>query len=499
MGARLADCPALVDLLRNEQATGSEIVLHGWTHRAAGPARGPWHRRLRARLFAGTAAEFLTLEPDEMRRRLAAGQEMLRALGLEPAGFCAPAWLPSPALRPLLQERGFRYQVGMGTLDDLVSDRRWTMPWLGYMGAGAIQEVLIAMGGRVLLAAAPAAPAVKVFMHPQGAPASAACADILQRLERLLCQRTVITYGQFLFTPRCFTVGARYSSRRAASTNGFAWPRIASFSSGWRGPRYRWGGSAGAGLPPRPVACMPCRSVLGFCSPSRAGRSPTSESVGGGPIEARYSRLSPRSLIPWLAWAVLRLGTAGRGRAIGVLSVWLVWERLTVWRWHLQPIREGGVLRFMPRRHAGAPVVLRDGTIVKPGESILELHLDNRALAARALSDAWTPWQVFRLIADDLTELACQLATPPFVDVVAIHGVTLLAPPGTRLGFEFHPLPRTLGWAFVHYFLVGLLAVYHPRGWQGAARVRERAWPGELWMSRDTLLARFATRRDDPE
>ncbi|HEX5396787.1 MAG TPA: DUF2334 domain-containing protein, partial [Candidatus Limnocylindria bacterium] len=43
----IRDCPALVALLRREAAAGSEIVLHGYSHRAAGPLRGGFGSRLR--------------------------------------------------------------------------------------------------------------------------------------------------------------------------------------------------------------------------------------------------------------------------------------------------------------------------------------------------------------------------------------------------------------------------------------------------------------------
>lgn len=200
----------------------------------------------------------------------------------------------------------------------------------------------------------------------------------------------------------------------------------------------------------------------------------------------------PPSLLSRLVWGVLRIGSAGHGRAIGVLSVWRAWEDLTNWWWQPRRIRPGGLLKYVPRQHTGPAVVLRDGTVVRPGDPILELHFDNRALVRLATSAGWTPWHALRLIAEDLAELARLVAEQPNGKPVAVHGITLLARPGVRLGFEYRPLPRTAGWALVHYFLVGLLAVYHPRGWRGALRVREHAWPGELWLSRDALLRRHA-------
>lgn len=202
-GAALRDCPALVHLLQDEVAGGSEIVLHGWTHQAAGRIRGPWLSRLRARLFAGPAAELLTLETDDLRWRLDAGRQALRELGFAVNGFCAPAWLAPPGLPRLLRELGFRHQVGLASLHDLVTDRRLTMAWLGYMGAGPGQEHLIGAVGRAFLAASFAAPVIKVFLHPQGAPASGACSRTLAILAGLVEHRTVTTYEQLLHQRSC--------------------------------------------------------------------------------------------------------------------------------------------------------------------------------------------------------------------------------------------------------------------------------------------------------
>jgi predicted deacetylase len=194
----LRDDPELVRVLAAEVAAGSEVVLHGYTHCVAGPLRGPWSTCLRAWLFAGTAAEFVTLDAAQMLERLSAGRQILRSVGLEPRGFCAPGWLAPPELPRLVRQCGFHYYVSMATLWDLTADRRLRTPWLGYMGAGAVQEQLVGLGGRALLAMDPRAPVVKVFLHPQGAGHARACDRILCLLARLLRERRPVTYGTLL-------------------------------------------------------------------------------------------------------------------------------------------------------------------------------------------------------------------------------------------------------------------------------------------------------------
>jgi hypothetical protein len=190
--------PALVRLLAGEAAAGSEIVLHGYTHHVAGPVHGFGPTQLRARLFAGPAAEFLTLDSAQMMERLMAGRQILRNIGLEPRGFCAPGWLAPPQLPHLLRRCGFRYAISMTTLIDVTTgQRRWT-PWMGYMGAGPVQERLIRLGGQLFAPLVSSLPMLKVFFHPQGAMQSADCARLLRLLARLVRTRRLVTYDRLL-------------------------------------------------------------------------------------------------------------------------------------------------------------------------------------------------------------------------------------------------------------------------------------------------------------
>ncbi len=194
----LLDHPAFVDLLRAEAAAGSEIIQHGYTHRALGSLRGPLLTRARGWLFARHDAELLSLDQDTLGERIAAGRRVLRAAGLEVQGFCAPGWLSPPGLPNVLRQLGFRYFVGMSALIRLDSDRRRWLPWFGYVGADPFQERLVGLGGRLFLAVGARAPAVKVFLHPRQAPTSGACRASLDRLARLLRGRQPTTYADLL-------------------------------------------------------------------------------------------------------------------------------------------------------------------------------------------------------------------------------------------------------------------------------------------------------------
>jgi uncharacterized protein len=190
--------PDLIALLREEQGEGSEIVLHGFSHQSHGRFRGPWSSLLRAMIFAPQAAEFLTITPTEMELRLRAGREILASAGLEVRGFCAPGWLESPDLRAMLGRTGFRYDITMTRVVDLQADNTIVMAWLGYMGAGAVQEHLVGVADGLNLLAAPLYGVVKVFLHPQGARRSSACHRILDLIPTVMRDRSLVTYGQLV-------------------------------------------------------------------------------------------------------------------------------------------------------------------------------------------------------------------------------------------------------------------------------------------------------------
>jgi len=191
----------LGELVEQESSAGSEIVLHGWSHHAHGRLRGSWPDRLRAVAFAGGAAEFLSLDPDEIRNRLEAGRERLAGWGAEPVGFCPPAWLATPELAPAARAAGMRYLATLRGLHDLERASWLTLPPIGYMGAGPVQEALVRFAGVVI--ARPLRRVIRpgvhrVFLHPQGAPESRACARVLDRVAMLVRMHEPTTYRALL-------------------------------------------------------------------------------------------------------------------------------------------------------------------------------------------------------------------------------------------------------------------------------------------------------------
>lgn len=112
--APLLEDARFVSRLRDLQAEGHEVYLHGLTHRSVEPAgRLPRKHHLSwvfaQRVVSHGEAEMVGLSPAEGRRRLEEGERILREAGLRIDGYVAPAWSMPSWLLPMLGARGIRY------------------------------------------------------------------------------------------------------------------------------------------------------------------------------------------------------------------------------------------------------------------------------------------------------------------------------------------------------------------------------------------------------
>ena len=166
----------------------------------------------------------------------------------------------------------------------------------------------------------------------------------------------------------------------------------------------------------------------------------------------------------------------------------------------IRPIGEGGyIFRMRVTRHRGRRVVLKDGTVVDPGDLVGELHLDNeRAVALHAEGHGGFRFrqELFRL----LPALGLDLQTrPEYRTIKALFGASLFwRNPSlvARAGFEQRPLPPFTRWWLGTWERI-LLASYHPQGRRRLGKGR-RAELREVWITRRTL-ARFAARAGGTE
>jgi hypothetical protein len=205
------------------------------------------------------------------------------------------------------------------------------------------------------------------------------------------------------------------------------------------------------------------------------------------------ARNKPAGRRPGWGWRLAR-GT-GRGAARGFLRFWPLWERWTLWLWHVQPVpgSRHGLFQVAIHPHKGELITLSDGTTTARGDQIMELHFVNSVLAAP--EGGWSPIALLRAIQDDLAAIAAVFQSGSYPSTIrALYGVTLLARGAPRLGFTIRPRAHTLHGRLEAFFLKGLLALYNNEGLARLARgsATREMWPQEVWMSIPTLLARYS-------
>lgn len=110
--------------LRDREAAGHEVVLHGFYHLREEREADGWRRLVTEHYTAGEG-EFYDLDYEEARRRLRAGRAMLEGAGFELRGFIAPAWLLGADAERAAKDEGFCYTTRLGGFLDLRSGA-WT-------------------------------------------------------------------------------------------------------------------------------------------------------------------------------------------------------------------------------------------------------------------------------------------------------------------------------------------------------------------------------------
>ena len=210
--------------------------------------------------------------------------------------------------------------------------------------------------------------------------------------------------------------------------------------------------------------------------------------------EGAVKRLREHGLIHQATFWRFLARDSHEGQARGALRAWDWWERLSEWIWPIPPIpgARSGALRMRLIRQRCGPIRLVDGTLIRRGDLIGELHLNN--ILALQLTER-TPWRLEHAATDDLRALARWVEQQPESKrPVAFHGRTFLGRAAQRVGFATSPCPHTPYILLFRFYLHGLMVLYSREGWRRMRRGRARTGlPSEIWMSTAGLLRSYGS------
>jgi hypothetical protein len=160
-------------------------------------------------------------------------------------------------------------------------------------------------------------------------------------------------------------------------------------------------------------------------------------------------------------------------------------------------ISDDSVFRYSTLVHRGAPVELADGQAILPGQTLVELHLDNDRMAElREESGGGRRFAVAVVhgVRRSMSQVASLVEDMPDVAGLFANTPRRLAPVAVGEGFEMRERPEGLSTRVIGRLQRGALRDYDPQTYERLPAGSRELVPVEIWMSRASLLARHLDR-----
>ncbi|KAA8755483.1 polysaccharide deacetylase family protein [Paenibacillus sp. UASWS1643] len=179
-----------------------------------------------------------------------------------------------------------------------------------------------------------------------------------------------------------------------------------------------------------------------------------------------------------------------------VVALWLGWEKLFHWLYHLRTASpEDPMLHFRLRVYHGARVEMNDGHVILNGDPVIELHFDNQKLfelGVTSRSSMHLAIRMIRTMEQQLPDLARMVVLEPELrSAKAIYGVSMINRGPEKFGFTVQELPPGPFSAASKVYLKLLLSVIHPAGTKRLKQRTEQLVPKMIAMPLDILLERY--------
>src|SRR4051812_42993476 len=110
-----------VSWLRDLEAQGHEIVIHGYFHQRSAKPKESLTEKFVTQVYTQSEGEFYDLDYEEAFRRITKARDEFRAAGFKPHGFVAPAWLLSADSERAARDADLEYTTRLATVSDLRS------------------------------------------------------------------------------------------------------------------------------------------------------------------------------------------------------------------------------------------------------------------------------------------------------------------------------------------------------------------------------------------
>lgn len=189
---------AFSEWLKQQEALGREIVLHGYFHlyKPRGSRGNLLGKRWITEVYTAGEGEFYEIDYEAALQKLKQGNEVLN--GREIRGFIAPAWLLGREAERAVADVGFRYTVRLASVVDFQSGKTHRAPTLCYSTRNAWRRRCSLLWNPCLKYISAASPLLRISIHPPDWKFPALRSQILRLTTEALAVRSSMTYHEWI-------------------------------------------------------------------------------------------------------------------------------------------------------------------------------------------------------------------------------------------------------------------------------------------------------------
>jgi len=196
-GASMQD-RQFVGWLRQLEAAGHEIVIHGYFHERPARQTDRLLDRFVTQIYTQGEGEFYDLDYAEAFRRVADAREQFVAAGLTPRGFVAPAWLLSPGAERAARDAQLEYTTRLRTVVDLRSGEKFAARSIVYSVRNSWRRATSLLWNAALSRILENNPLLRVSVHPADYSHPTIWRQIVDLINATDGIRTVTTYQDWI-------------------------------------------------------------------------------------------------------------------------------------------------------------------------------------------------------------------------------------------------------------------------------------------------------------
>lgn len=188
--------------LRDVEAAGHEIVIHGYFHERPRREGETLRDRLVTRFYTRDEGEFFDLGYEEAFRRITKAHEVFTTAGLTPRGFIAPAWLLSAGGEGAARDAGMEYTTRLRSVLDLRSGQTFAARSLVYSVHNNWRRTASLLWNRALLQATRDKTLLRLSIHPPDCRFPVIWDQIERFIKEMTEARTPTTYRDWIAEQR---------------------------------------------------------------------------------------------------------------------------------------------------------------------------------------------------------------------------------------------------------------------------------------------------------